>query len=359
MNGYVKTLHGIIGSEFLPGNQYLLDNLIHNRLNFELTFEPLIFRASVRSRIFWGGQVGLAPNFAETIERGNNDQFDLSLHLAKGKDWLVNTYLDRLNLQYAINNWEVTIGRQRINWGIHTFWNPMDLFNAYNFIDFDYEERPGSDAVNLTCYQGYSGQVDLAVKYFDHWSEAILAGRYKFNLGTYDLQTVLGYYQEDVVLGLGWAGNIGNGGFKGELTYFRPLEKDREDEGSTFVASIGGDYVFSNGLYSGMGLLFNEAGVSQGLLSGLFLFELSPRNLYPFKWSGYTTWQYPIGDLSNAMLTIIYSPVQTHPTFVMTSLGFSVAENWDADLTTQLALEEFIDYKITSWVTYFRMKWSF
>ena len=46
---------------------------------------------------------------------------------------------------YRDNKINFRIGRQRINWGTTTIWNPNDIFNAYNFLDFDYEERPGMD----------------------------------------------------------------------------------------------------------------------------------------------------------------------------------------------------------------------
>ena len=46
------------------------------------------------------------------------------------------------------------IGRQRINWGVNLAWNPNDLFNAYSLIDFDYQERPGSDAIRFQYYMG-------------------------------------------------------------------------------------------------------------------------------------------------------------------------------------------------------------
>ncbi|MCG8318265.1 MAG: hypothetical protein MI921_02070 [Cytophagales bacterium] len=39
------------------------------------------------------------------------------------------------------------IGKHRINWGKSYVWNPNDVFNAYSFFDFDYEERRGTDAL--------------------------------------------------------------------------------------------------------------------------------------------------------------------------------------------------------------------
>lgn len=31
-------------------------------------------------------------------------------------------------------------------------WNPNDWFNTYNYFDFDYEERPGTDAIRVRVY---------------------------------------------------------------------------------------------------------------------------------------------------------------------------------------------------------------
>ena len=54
--------------------------------------------------------------------------------------------------------------RQRINWGQTLVWNPNDIFNAYSYFDFDYIERPGSDAIRLQYYPDYSSAIEMAVK---------------------------------------------------------------------------------------------------------------------------------------------------------------------------------------------------
>lgn len=359
VDGYVKLLNGVIYSEPLSiflDDPYLLDNLLHNRINTELRYGHWTLNASLRTRAFWGDVVKTSPGFGESIESGNNDVWDLSEHIIESDGFLLNSYLDRLHLQYRLDQLEVTLGRQRINWGIHTFWNPHDLFNTYNFVDFDYEERPGSDALNLTYYQGFTGQIDLAVKYFEDWEDAILAGRYRFNIGTYDIQVIGGYFREDLVGGLGWAGNVGDGSFKGEIAYFKAIDSDE----SALVASAGGEYVFSDGFFLGAGFLYNQEGETSGGLTGLFNFELSARNLYPYRWSTYVSGQWTIGSLSSAGLTLIYSPVDMHPLFSVATITYSMAQNWDLDLTTQIAFDDSVEnFKMQTIAFYLRFKWSF
>ncbi|MCB0557706.1 MAG: hypothetical protein KDD09_02100, partial [Phaeodactylibacter sp.] len=152
---------------------FLQDNLIHNRLNFRwMINDELKLRTDLRTRVFYGDLVRANPNYGDAIDNVNNDYFDLSLVLLDENAWVVQSMIDRLYLEYFKGNWEVRLGRQRINWGISTVWNPNDIFNAFSFTDFDYEERPGSDALRVKYYTGFASSVELAVRMFDHFDEA-------------------------------------------------------------------------------------------------------------------------------------------------------------------------------------------
>ena len=61
--------------------------------------------------------------------------------------------------------WELTLGRQRINWGVNLAFNPNDLFNAYSLIDFDYQERPGSDAIRFQYFTNELSSFETAVQF--------------------------------------------------------------------------------------------------------------------------------------------------------------------------------------------------
>ena len=100
--------------------------------------------------------------------------------------------------------------------------------------------------------------------------------------GTYDWQVLAGVAENHTVLGGGWAGNLGDASFKGELAWFLPLEESGE---SSLALTMGIDYTFENQLYLNGGFLFNSLGSSsQSDATNLFALELSARNLYPYKY---------------------------------------------------------------------------
>lgn len=119
-------------------------------------------------------------------------------------------------------------GRQRINWGINLVWNPNDLFNAFSYMDFDYEERPGSDAILITWYPSFSSSVGIACKAAKEEKYRTLAAKYRFNLFNCDFQVLAGQAGYDYVLGGGWTGNIGNVSTRGEASWFYLLEKYKD-----------------------------------------------------------------------------------------------------------------------------------
>ncbi len=337
LHGYVKNVQSIVS---IKGNDsYLLDNLIHNRLNFKwYVNDNFTVHAGLRNRLFFGDTPRLTPNYAALIENGNNDALDLSVNIIDGKGVLLNSYFDRLYVDYAKGNWELRLGRQRINWGINTFWNPNDIFNAYSFTDFDYAERPGSDAIRIKYNLGFASSVELAIKYFDDWDEAVIGGLWKTNVKSYDIQFLAGKVKSDMVLGMGWAGNIKNAGFKGEVSWFSPINSDTSN--SSVNATMGLEYAFKKGLFISGGFLYNSEGRTKGGLADVFNFELSAKNLYPFQYAIYGLAQFPLNPMISGGLSVVYSPVSSSPMFISPSIGYAIAQNWDLDLTGQLVYNQ-------------------
>ena len=83
----------------------------------------------------------------------------------------------------------------------------------------------------------------VAIKAFDDFDDAVIAGLWKVNKWNYDFQMLAGVAQKDIVVGGGWAGNLTNASFKGEFSYFIPTE---EGQDNSFAATIGIDYSFAN-----------------------------------------------------------------------------------------------------------------
>ena len=360
IRGYIKNLQSLfIFNNPKPISDILFqDNLLHNRLNFKWYLNNnFTFRAEIRNRIFWGDQIRLAGGdaFLKRVDQAN-DFFDFSFGKADDKGLAFHSMIDRLYMDWTKNNWEIRIGRQRINWGISTVWNPNDVFNAFNFTDFDYEERPGSDAVRIKYYTGATSSLEMAFRAFEHLDSLTAAALWKFNKWNYDFQVLSGVVRKDVVLGLGWAGNIKNAGFKGELSWFSALEEKNK---YSFAATFGLDYSFSNSWYWNIGFLFNSNGSTQASISDLFNFELSAQNLYPYQYALFVQSNYPISPLLSSGIAIIYSPVKVHALFLNPVFTYSIRENWDLDFIGQVVFNQTETYRSPIQALFLRLKYSY
>lgn len=360
LKGYIKSLQSLnfIKNPFTDRDTLLLDNLIHNRLNFTWYInEEFTFRTDMRNRIFYGDFVKMDPLYGEKLEETANDFFDLSVMVYEGGSIIIHSMLDRLYLDYTKGKWEARLGRQRINWGINTVWNPNDIFNAFSFTDFDYEERPGSDAFRLKYYTGFASSIELAVKAFDKKEEAVAGVLWKLNKWNYDFQVLAGIMQQDLAFGGGWAGNLKDVGFKGEFTYFQSLQ---DTVANSFAASIGVDYSFKNSLYLNGGFLYNSNGTDPAFGGTVFVFDVSAKNLYPYTYSFFGQVVYPFTPIFTGGLALIYSPSEANTLFINPTLTYSIAQNWDLDLIGQVSYSNIADkYQSLVKVYYMRIKFSF
>lgn len=363
LTGYVKTMQTVIVNNIkvpqigLDTTLVLQDNLIHNRLNFKWYLnDNWTFKADLRTRLFYGELVKSQTNYGAQIEDANNDFLDLSLLLLNKRSVVAHTMLDRLYFEYIKGDWEVRLGRQRINWGINTVWNPNDIFNAFSFTDFDYEERPGSDALRVRYYTGFASSVEFAVKAFDDWDKVVAAGLVKFNKWNYDFQVLGGIVHRDLVLGGGWAGNVKNAGFKGEFSYFHTLN---ENANNSFSSTLSVDYSFKKGPYTSFGFLYNSNGSSTTSINELFSFELSAKNLYPYQFALFAQATQSVTPLLSAGVALIYSPSEVHALFINPSFTYSIADNWSLDFIGQLVFNKNEKYESPIQVLFLRLKYSF
>jgi hypothetical protein len=355
LNGYVKDL---VTANFVR-DSVLLDNLIHNRLNF--SWNPtgsLKFQLGVRNRVFFGKTVNLIPNYSELIS-ANYENEDLAFFPVKRPKLLWYSELDRAFLQWTKNNWELTVGRQRINWSVNLVWNPNDFFNTYNFFDFDYEERRGSDAVRVVKYLNYTSSFEVTATYHPNFHETVSAMMYKWNMKGYDLQILGGKVRRDLAVGTGWAGNLGQAGFKGEVTYLHPYIGEMKP---TMLASLASDYSFRNGLYLHGSVLYNSSGKLNPDLLVFDPISNQPPTLRTLSTNVFSTFVQvvkPVNPIFNTSLSMIYYP-STNGIFVNPALTFSATKNIDLDLIGQLYWDKFTgEYRSLARIAYFRFKYSF
>lgn len=363
LKGYLKNMSSF---NYLDAN-FWYEDLTHNRLNFAW-FPSDHFSAHVefRNRLFLGDFVNDIPNYGSIIN-SNNDYFNLSANLVDTKSAILNVMVDRVYLQWNKDDWEIKLGRQRINWGVNLAWNPNDWFNAYSFFDFDYEERPGSDAVRISKYTGVASSVEVAAKIAEDVDHFVGATMWRINKWNYDMQLLGGLVQGDLAIGAGWAGNLGNAGFKGELTYFHPLVDTQVNAGydQLFLGALSVDYSFPSSLYLNGSVMYNSVGELNPdfkfAFTGARPGNFTVRNISPYRWSSFIQSSYQVTPLFSGGMAVIGYP-GSNAFFLNPVFTFSLKQNLDLNLVGQLFFDDNPvsgAYEAVSQAAYLRLKWSF
>lgn len=333
LRGYMKAMPGMRLDKNFSDPQF--DNLMHNRLNFRWDITgDLRFVAEGRNRIFYNSLFEDFPFFAQMLDR-DDGRVDLSWVWMDEGAWIGHSEIDRLYLDYSHNNWQFRAGRQRINWGINLVSNPNDLFNTYSFFDFDYEERPGADALRVQYHTGFAGRIELAYSPAKDAENSVAAMLWSTNYQGYDLQALAGYYKNRSAVGLGWAGSIGGAGFKGEATWFHDLEAENGSRKSNLVAATGLDYMFGSGTFGVVEFLYNGGYEPMPDMFLMFDQPLSPDNIMFSEYAITLSLQHSFSPVFNGNLALMALPDQ-EAFFLMPRAGWSLITNLDLDVISQI-----------------------
>ena len=354
LSGYVKYL-----PSYLDYNSSYFDSetihLIHNRLNLRGYFgENFSLGLEFRNRMIFGENSYISSD---------DGLVDLSYFIVDNTNFKLHSMIDRFWLKYQKDKIEISIGRQRVNWGINTIWNSNDLFNAYNFIDFDYIERPGSDVIRFQYTGDNLSSFDLVYKPTKN-DGSVIAALYKINKMGYDFQFLAANYYEDVALGGGWAGNLKNAGFKGEFTYFvaKNLLVDGVDQDNSISLSSSVDYSFKNGFYILGSYLYNSNGFSDPSvfsLGSLTENVLSSKNLMPSKNSYLIQASKPITPAINSSLTLLYGQ-GVNFMFISPNITYDINKSFDLNFIGQFFYGEMNgDFQNLMKGIYLQLRYSF
>ncbi len=353
--------------------------MLHNRLNFHwYPSEKISASVQFRNQLLWGDYVSDA-NDNGTYKNGfQTESYFLPLtYMQTFRDaGLLSLSTDRMWVQYTHNNLEIKVGRQRINWGQTFVWNPNDIFNTYNFFDFDYSERPGADAVRAIYYPNYTSTIEVAAK-LDSASNLTAAGLFRFNAKGIDFQFIGGYYSQptsisskvdkdaDWIAGMAITGDYFGISLRTEATFMTPTTESANKD-DLFLWSTGLDYSFSNELFISTEFLYSS---HTNLTLGSSLYEmysgpLTVKNMAFAKYSGFLQGSYPITPLFNITLSgMIYADKDLSGYFIGPYLDYSIKDNLDLGLYFQFFYfeTEILNYKINSNTSFafLRLQWSF
>lgn len=178
---------------------------------------------------------------------------------------------------------DLTVGRQRIAWGVGRLWNPIDRFNAIPPLAVQPDQSQGIDSVDARW--SFDGFDFLEAVYAPGSSrdEARYALRLHGVVLDSDLSLMGGVFEKAPTAGLDLARNLGDAAVRLELVYTHPRQKvwkidwsrrRRLDDFVQLVASIDYTFDFADGIYVLAEHLYNgnDLGFGRGRAGNLLPF---------------------------------------------------------------------------------------
>ncbi|NOQ97119.1 MAG: hypothetical protein GQ561_03065, partial [Calditrichae bacterium] len=173
--------------------------------------------------------------------------------------------------------------------------------------------------------------------------EVIYAGRYVANRWNYDFALIAGWQRNSLRLATNWAGQLFDGGFRGEILYTDPnmeyrtlnteatsiadLYIDREVKDPFWTIALSYDYTFSNSFYIHTEYLCNGLGTTGKAGSRRFDIIFTGE-LTPARQSIFQEFAYQLTPLLRGDFFIIFNP-NDKSWIAAPSLQYSVATNWE------------------------------
>ena len=355
-SGYFDNVNSVWAIKDNP--DWALNETVTNRMNFSYYLGNLTIHAGMRNIFEFGDFLNLIPDYSEYLTT-DPGYFNLTQKITSDKSYILYSNLDRFFFDYSTEKFEVTLGRQRINLAENMVWNPNDIFNAYNYYNFTYIEKPGSDAAKAEYFLNDVSSLQAAVK-VDKDKKITAAGIIKFNEWNYDFQLFGGVMPDDFVAGGGWSGQIYDAGFSGEITYFKSKDENALEK-SRILFSAEGNYTFSSGFYIDGSVLFNNRGTTGkgGLNAAVFREDLNVKYLTPSKVSLFAEAAYPITPLVRGTVSSILNPFDKSY-YLGGMLQISLTDNIDFNIAGQFFKgERGTEFGHIGSFVFSQLKWNF
>lgn len=181
----------------------------------------------------------------------------LNWKIVEEDHFIVNHFIDRLTFRQDFNFGNIEIGRQRISWGTGRIWNPTDLFNPINPANFAKIEKDGADAISTMIYLGNFTDLNIVYNPTNDFKNSNYGFRFRTNFAGYDVSVIGGYFDDRIVTGIDFAGNLFEAGVRGEGI----LSFNKDNSTDNFAKFIlGVDYQFTSKLYAVLEYHFNGEG---------------------------------------------------------------------------------------------------
>jgi len=353
--GYASWLHSSMFEDI--SDVWLNSSMLHNRLNFKAyPGSRTTMALEIRNRFVIGDMVLLDPAYSPALAT-DPGWVDMSWNIFSERSFVLNTFIDRAYIDFTAGKLQLTLGRQRINWSQALVWNPNDIFNTYSFFDFDYVERPGSDAIRAVYSTGPAAAAEMVVK-LDSGNRVTAAALYRFSVHNTDLQILAGETDEELLTaGTGWSGALGPYSIRGEATLFYPLGNSSMKKG-TLIATAGVDRTFSDKISAIIQIMYSNNPFVLDNFNELYKGGINANELAFSEFSAIGQVSYtPVPLLKISASAIWYPDLKGY--FAEAGIDFSMAENVDFTLFLQ-HFDDVIAGEVTKInLGFVRIKYSF
>lgn len=251
--------------QILPQNSFVTENQLDSRDLFinlaRARFTPAL-ELSNNARFELHYEINMlysriANPFYGTEGMTNRQAISLNWLLFQEGNLIARHFIDRLYYKHTFDDFEITLGRQRISWGVGRIWQPTDLFNPINPANFSKFEKDGADAISGKLFFGNFTDLELVLNLRQRLDQTNYGARFRTNLYEFDLSAMAGKYDNRIVVGADFAGNLFNAGIRGEAI----LSFNQNHLDSNYIRFIiGADYQFSSEFYALLEYQFNGEG---------------------------------------------------------------------------------------------------
>ncbi len=369
-SGYAKYLIDRSKISFYgPGT--LTDQQVHIRLNNRwYASENMTAILEFRMRAFKGESVKRIPGFTEQVVSAY-PYADLSVETEPTGDFFAYGQVDRAALDYNTGNWEITIGRQRVAWGTSLVWNVVDLFNPQSVLDFDYEEKPGSDALRVQYFTGAVSRVEAVIKPAPKANDRTYALLWAANRYGFDFNAILAWTKSAPLFGAAFSGDVLGAGIRGEMRMVGKSTGQAPDDprlafgsgykmfSSAYVSAVFSlDYTFPGSLYLHSEALYN----SNGKIKNAVFYNLPALNaglLSAARWSLFGEAAYDFHPLLRGDVFAMFNP-NDHSYIWAPSLSWSVFTNLDVYVIGLISNgRPYTEFSAYGQAVFLRFKYSF
>ncbi len=303
----------------------LLANLTRVRLSPELNFED-----SLTFHLDFDNEV-IAGNYLRSREfnvywrdpyENYNDFFHASHEVKYTEDYLYRAKIHRAYAKAILGDFTFSVGRQQFRFGSGRLWNPLDVLNPINPLNFEgASEQKGIDGASAEYFINDKTVITAVLcpqRSNDDFSESFstsnvkVIGRLKTNISFAEISLLAGKLPEREAYGGDISLILFGGTLRGSALFTR-----EEIIEHTIIANGGFEYTFSFGLYFLLEYFYNRASLNaEPKLLAAYVSSLS----------------YSFDDAAFRLLANRFLTFNRH--YAALALGYDITPLWRAELFT-------------------------